>query len=126
MRVLEFRLLALLLLPALAGCSGFSLGDKQPLGIALHYGFHGDNAEVWVDGELVYQSTVETNPVLGLAGGHTVELKEGGYLVTVRVNDEVVGSHFVILQHPLYLGIDYIAAEGQITFQVRREPIVYF
>ncbi len=125
MQVMGHGLFVLFLLPALAGCSGF-FEDKQPLGIALHYGFHADNVEVWVNDELVYVDQVTTNHVLGLAGGRRLELKEGVYWVTVFVNDRLVGSEFYTLHHPLFIGVDYKAADGNATFLESRKPFVYF
>jgi len=124
MRVLEFRLLALLLLPALAGCSGFSLEDKQPLTLALHSGFQADDVEIWVDQELVYSRQVTSNTFTS-AGGLQMDLKEGGYLITVRVNDEVFGSQFIMLQRPLFVGVSQDAAEARIAFWVSREQFFY-
>jgi hypothetical protein len=120
-------LLAHLLLPALAGCSGFLLEDKQPLTIALHGGFLADTVEVWVDQELVYEAgQVTTSSLSEPAGERTLEMKEGGYLVAAHVNGHVFGAQYIVLHHPTFLGIDYIASEERIAFLVSSKPFIYF
>ncbi len=125
MRIHACLLLALPVLFA-AGCGIVDPERTFTLDLHIQGGFAGDSVTVWIDDRVVYDAIATSDPVLGLADGARVDVKEGIRAVRVRVGTRADGVNVLEIQRTVSLGISLDPWENRVVFQVSDHGFVYY
>ena len=91
--------------------------------VHLQSNFAGDQVVVTIDGRRVFDQSVTTNHLLGLAESFEVSLSPGSHTVLVKVNEAVQKSESFIPEETPFILVGY--HEGKVTMNFTDEKPLY-
>lgn len=103
-------------------------GDRFTLGIDVQSYFDQDNVQVFVDGQLLINKQLRTNPVLGVClyeGQITTTQNEGAHEMKVVVNNTATKTENFSLHKNFYIGINYNQQTKEISFAYADQRFLY-
>lgn len=106
-------------------CNSTDSATTDPLHIHLQGGFDHDHVNISVDGNTVFEDTVTTNNVLGLAHSFDIEKNHGTHQIGVNVNNVVSVIDSFDLNSELWVGITYFDFTDNITIEYSNIPYMY-
>lgn len=106
-------------------CNPADSATTQPLHIHLQGGFDHNYVKIDIDGNTVFEDTVTTNNVLGLAHSFDIEKNHGTHQVGINVNNMASAIDTFDLHSELWLGITYFDFTDNITIEYSNIPYMY-
>jgi hypothetical protein len=98
-------------------------GAKYNLNVHLWNSFENDQVAVFIDGVEIFKDKITTNPSLGLAGTASSLRGSGAHIISIKVNNFLVGKKTVVLNNELWVGVNYEA--GKFNFTLSELPFLY-
>ena len=123
--------LSLALLLSIAACDSTGTDDVnkgEPAAFSVHLQTHYSNTPVQVelDGETVFNDTVSTDYVLGLATSFPLDIKQGEHRLHATVNGRIEASKTFTVGDTLNVAVNYDSDREQIVFSSSEEPYLYY
>jgi len=98
------------------------------LGIDVQSSFDHDNVQIFVDGHVLINKTLQTNYALGvcLPDGRIMTLEDqGDHEIKVIVNNSINKTERFFLNSNLYIGVNYEPQQAGISFVYSHRSFVY-
>lgn len=95
------------------------------LGVDLQHNFTGDDVQVYIDGQTLYNNQATTNDVWRLAGSIGTTNSEGKHSIKVVVNGSTVTSEDFEQHSNLYIGIAYDQSLKKVSFVYSPKKFIY-
>jgi hypothetical protein len=89
--------------------------------IHLQHGFENSPMKIWLDGEGIYNKTINTNYVLSLAEIKRINIKKGLHNLKCSVEQQEINTNFFI-QDTLVIGIYKDFSTGKFNFIFYKPP----
>jgi hypothetical protein len=127
---MRYLLLPVLLL-GLAACSSAGTNDVdkgEPAAFSIHLQSAYNNTPVLVelDGEVVLEDTLSTDPITGLARSFPVDVEQGTHRVEATVNGRIGASRTFTVGDTLNVAVNYDPERERIIFGAQRDPYLYY
>jgi hypothetical protein len=100
-------------------------GGSSPLYLHIQSDFNGELVKIDLDGSTVFEDSVTTMQVLGLAAIDSLEMNNGSHEIQVTVNSIYTYSENFNLSNPLWLGINYSNPGNVISILYSNEAFYY-
>jgi hypothetical protein len=118
-------LLSLLLLVLAGANSCCKNRNHHLLRIDLQSDFIGNNVQIYIDNQKVYNKIANTNYTVSFADYYSDTIKEDYHIIKIIIDHQYTHQFNVNLDKNLYIGINYNNVTHTINKRIQDEPFFY-